>query len=114
MNKVSLQTTIRLHILCGRTFVSAPNQVLFTLGWVRIDLRPTRTNLLNPTSGRDASHPCLISFWSKEGCTVVCVIHFVGELSSRPPIKYCTPPTLASTPFLRPKAYKARVRGVSP
>ena len=28
---------------CGRTFVSAPNQVLFALGWARIDLRPTRT-----------------------------------------------------------------------
>ena len=26
-------------------------------------------NLLNPTSGRDASHPCLISLWPKEECT---------------------------------------------
>ena len=57
---------------CGRTFVSAPNQVLFALGWAMIDLRPTCTNLLNPTSERDGSHPCLISLWPKEGCTVVC------------------------------------------
>ena len=28
------------------------------------------TNLFNPTSGRDASHPCLISTWPKEGCTM--------------------------------------------
>ena len=59
---------------CGRTFVSAPNQVLFALGWARIDLRPTCMNLLNPTSRRDVSYPCLISLWPKEGCTVVCVI----------------------------------------
>ena len=59
--------------LCGRTFVSASNQVLFALGRVRIDLRPTRTNLLNPTLGRDVSHPCLISLWPKERCTIVCV-----------------------------------------
>ena len=58
-----------LNINCGRTFVSAPNQVLFTLGQARIDLRPTRTNLLNPILGRDASHPCLISLWPKERCT---------------------------------------------
>ena len=45
---------------CGRTFVSTPNQVLFALGWVRID-------------------------------------H-----------------THYSTPFLRLKAYKARLGGVSP
>ena len=44
-----------------------PNQVLFTLGCARIDLRPTHTNLLNPTLGRDASYPCLISLWPKEG-----------------------------------------------
>ena len=61
---------------CGRTFVSAPNQVLFALGWARIDLRPTCTNLLNPTSRRDASYPCLISLWPKEGCTVMRVITY--------------------------------------
>ena len=61
---------------CGRTFISAPNQVLFTLGWARIDLRPTCTNLLNPTSRRDASYPCLISLWPKEGCTVMRVITY--------------------------------------
>ena len=52
---------------------SFPNQVLFTLGWVGSTLAPTRTNLLNPTSGKDASHPCLINTWSKEDCTIVCV-----------------------------------------
>ena len=61
---------------CGRTFVSAPNQVLFALGWAMIDLRPIRTNLLNPTSGRDASRPCLISLWPKEGYIVVCVLRY--------------------------------------
>ena len=49
----------------------APNQVLFALGWARIDLRPTRTNLLNDHTHYD-------------------------------------------TPFLRAKAYRARVGGVSP
>ena len=32
------------------------------------------TNLFNPTMGRDASHPCLISTWPKEGYIIVCVI----------------------------------------
>ena len=32
----------------------------------------TLTNLFNPTLGRDASHPCLISTWPKEGCIIVC------------------------------------------
>ena len=59
----------------------APNQVLFALGWARIDLHPTCTNLLNPTSGRDASHPCLINLWPKEGCTVVCVIFHLSSQS---------------------------------
>ena len=44
-----------------------PNQVLFTLGCARINLRPTHMNLLNPTLGRDASYLCLISLWPKEG-----------------------------------------------
>ena len=58
---------IYIYIYCGRTFVLTPNQVLFALGYARIDLRPTHTNLLNPTPGKDASHPCLISLWPKEG-----------------------------------------------
>ena len=29
----------------------------------------TLTDLLNPTSGRDTSHPCLINIEPKEGCT---------------------------------------------
>ena len=53
---------------------SFPNQVLFALGQAGLTLAPTRTDLLNPSSGRDASHPCLISTWPKEGYTIVCVI----------------------------------------
>ena len=59
----------------GRTFVSALNQILFVLGWVRIDLRLIRTNLLNPTSRRDISPSCLISLWHKEGYTVVYLVN---------------------------------------
>ena len=59
--------TYYIYIYCGRTFVLTPNQVLFTLGCARIDLRPTHMNLLNPTLGRDASYLCLISLWPKEG-----------------------------------------------
>lgn len=41
---------------------SFPNQVLFALGmgW---GADATLMNLFNPTSGRDASHPCLINTW---------------------------------------------------
>ena len=58
---------------CGKN-KSFPNQVSFALGWAGSTLAPIRTNLLNPTSGRDVSHPYLISTWDKEGCTIVCVI----------------------------------------
>ena len=37
------------------------------------------TNLFNPTMGRDASHPCLISTWPKEGYIIVCVITEQGS-----------------------------------
>ena len=57
--------------LCGRN-ESFPNQVLFALGIGR-EADAILKNLFNPTSGRDASHPCLISTWPKEGCTIVCV-----------------------------------------
>ena len=57
---------------CGRN-ESFPNQVLFALR-MRRGADATLTNLFNPTSGRDASHLCLISTWPKEGCTIVCVI----------------------------------------
>ena len=56
---------------CGRN-KSFPNQVLFALGMGR-GVDATLTNLFNPTLGRDASHPCLISTWPKEGCIIVCV-----------------------------------------
>ena len=55
---------------CGRN-KSFPNQVLFALGMGR-GVDATLTNLFNPTLGRDASHPCLISTWPKEGCIIVC------------------------------------------
>ena len=56
---------------CGRN-ESFPNQVLFALGMGRGG-NATLTNLFNPISGRDASHPCLISTWPKEECTIMCV-----------------------------------------
>ena len=46
--------------------------VLYKMG--RIDPYSHRTDLLNPTSWRDASHSYLISTWPKEWCTIVCVI----------------------------------------
>ena len=48
---------------------------MFALRWAGLTLAPTCMNLLNLTSRRDASHPCLISTWLKKGCTVVCVIN---------------------------------------
>ena len=69
--------------------------MLFALG-VGQRADATLTNLFNLISGRDAFHPCFISTWPKEGCTIVCVITHYG------------------TPFLRPSAYKLRVGGVSP
>ena len=57
---------------CGRNEFF-PNYVLFVLGMGR-GADATLTNLFNPTLGRDASHPCLISTWPKKGCTIVCVI----------------------------------------
>ena len=62
---------------CGRN-ESFPNKVLFALGMGQ-GADATLTNLFNSTSGRDASHPCLISTWSKEGCTIVCVELLVEE-----------------------------------
>ena len=56
---------------CGRNEFF-PNQVLFALGWAGSILAPTWTDLLNPTSGRDAFHPCLINIWPKEWCTIGC------------------------------------------
>ena len=43
------------------------------LRWARLTLAPTRMDLLNPTLGRDASHPYLISTLPKKGCTIVCL-----------------------------------------
>ena len=60
-------------VIVGRN-KSFSNQVLSALGWARSTLAPTCTDLLNLTSGRDASHPYLISTWPKEGCTIVYVI----------------------------------------
>ena len=41
----------------------------------------TLTNLLNPTSGSDASHPCLISIEPKEECTNQ---YLIGERFASP------------------------------
>ena len=60
-----------MDVNCGRN-ESFPDQILFTLRMGR-GADASLTNLFNPTSGRDASHPCLISTWPKEECTIVCV-----------------------------------------
>ena len=61
-----------LHIvLVGGNLVSNPNQVLSSLELAAWGAGLILKVLLNPTSGRDASHPCLISTWLKEGCTIV-------------------------------------------
>ena len=39
----------------------------------------TLSNLFNPASGRDASHPYLISTWPKEMCTIMCVMCSSGR-----------------------------------
>ena len=52
---------------CGRNRFF-PNQVLFVLG-MGLGVHVTLMNLFNPKSGKDVSHPCLISTWPKEGCT---------------------------------------------
>ena len=70
---------------------SFSNQVLFALGMGR-GADATLTNLFNPTSGRDASHPCLISTWPKEWCTIVCVIMGGTNLSPFMSITNCNHP----------------------
>ena len=87
-------------VIVGRN-KSFSNQVLSALRWAGSTFAPTRTDLLNPTSERDASHPYLISTWPKEGCAIVCVYHSVCDH------------THYGTPFLRPSAYKVRVGGIS-
>ena len=63
LNKI---TTIDLLLLWeGRVF---PQSGIVCFGNGR-RANATLTNLLNPTSERDASHPCLISIEPKEGCT---------------------------------------------
>ena len=54
--------------------VSNPNKVLFSLELVAWGVGLILKILLNPTSGRDVFHHCLISTWPKEECTIVCVM----------------------------------------
>ena len=61
-------------VTVGGNLVSNPNQVLFSLELVAQGVGLILKVLLNPTSGRDAFHPCLISTWPKEECTIVCVM----------------------------------------
>ena len=51
----------------GGNLVSNPNQVLSSSELAARGAGLILKVLLNPTSGRDASHPCLISTWPKEG-----------------------------------------------
>ena len=61
-------------IIVGGTNLSPINIIRFGMG--RSTLTPTCTNLLNSTSERDSSHPCLISTWPKEGVYhIVCTVH---------------------------------------
>ena len=77
-----------------------PIRYRLSLGWVRTDLRLIRTNLLNPILGRNASHPCLISLWLKEGCTIVCVSrslpipYLIGGRDESSPTKWITHTTV--------------------
>ena len=60
-------------IIVGGNLASNPSQVLSYSELAARGAGLIFKVLLNPTSGRDASHPCLISTWPKEGYTVVCV-----------------------------------------
>ena len=58
-------------LFVGGNLVSNPNQVLSSSELTAQGTGLILKVLLNPTLGRDASHPYLISTWPKEGCTVV-------------------------------------------
>ena len=58
----------------GGNLVSNPNQVLSSSELATRGANLILKILLNPTSRRDAPRPCLINNWSKEWCTIVCVI----------------------------------------
>ena len=62
------------RLFVGGNLVSNSNQVLFSSELAAQGVGLILKVLLNPTLGGDASHPCLISTWPKEGCTIVCVI----------------------------------------
>ena len=51
-----------------------PNQVLFSSELAARGIGLILKVLLNPISGRNVSHPCLISTWPKEWCTIMCMI----------------------------------------
>ena len=55
----------------GGNLVSNPNQVLSSLKLTAQGTGLILKVLLNPTPGRDAFHPCLISTWPKERCTIM-------------------------------------------
>ena len=65
----SPQLLLLLLLLLWEDFCLSFQSGIVRFGMGRIDLHPTRTNLLNPTSGRDAFHSCLISLWPKNECT---------------------------------------------
>ena len=94
--------------MCGRN-ESFSNQVLSALEWTGSTLTLTHTNLRHPTLERDASHPYLISI-----CALMHTMHSFDwaqhfELEGGRWGFH----THYGTPFLRPSAYKVRVRGVS-
>ena len=73
-------------------------------------------NLLNPTSGKDAFHPCLISVKPKEGCTTTTHESFPNQVffalemgrGVDATLTNLLNPTLGRDAFLRLNAYKAK------
>ena len=62
------------HLFVGGNLVLNPNHVLSSSELAARGASLILKVLLNPTSGRDASHPYFISTWPKEWCTIVCVM----------------------------------------
>ena len=58
----------------GGNLVSNPNQVFSSSVFAARGIGLILKVLLNPISGRNVSHPCLISTWPKEWCTIMCMI----------------------------------------
>ena len=106
----------------GREICLRPQQRNCSLCEWAEETDATLTNLFNPTSGRDASHTCLISLSLSHECTTT--IHMWSKSQKLPyACTQCTRVALASkvqsrgnsgTIMSQAQAYKACVGGVSP